>query len=277
MKTLYVSDLDGTLLSREARIPVYSIERLNRMIEAGMTFTFATARTAQSARAAVEGLCLRTPAILYGGGLIYDYASHETLRAVLFEKEVKEYVLSVLLTYGIQPFVYGASAEGTRELVVWNRQAETTGMQRYLSQRCGDSRLYPLDGGGELLNGFVFNFKCVGPAEQLEKAWNVLKFDSRLICLYHKETYQNDYWIEISPRESNKASAVAFLKERLGCGRGTCFGDSSNDSDMFDVCDEKYAVKNADDWLKAKATAVIGYCEEDGVAKWLESNAGFGL
>ena len=117
MKTLYVSDLDGTLLSREARIPAYSIERLNRMIEAGMTFTFATARTAQSARAAVEGLCLRTPAILYGGGLIYDYASHETLRAVLFEKEVKEYVLSVLLTYGIQPFVYGASAEGTRELV----------------------------------------------------------------------------------------------------------------------------------------------------------------
>ena len=42
---------------------------------------------------------------------------------------------------------------------------------------------------------------------------------------------------------------------------------------MFDVCDEKYAVRNADDWLKAKATGVIGYCEEDGVAKWLDENA----
>ena len=53
-----------------------------------------------------------------------------------------------------------------------------------------------------------------------------------------------------------------------------CFGDSSNDSDLFDVCDEKYAVENADDWLKAKATGVIGYCEEDGVAKWLDEHAG---
>ena len=51
-----------------------------------------------------------------------------------------------------------------------------------------------------------------------------------------------------------------------------CFGDTSNDSDMFDVCDEKYAVMNADSWLKEKATGVIGYCEEDGVAKWLENH-----
>ena len=40
---------------------------------------------------------------------------------------------------------------------------------------------------------------------------------------------------------------------------------------MFDVCEEKYAVMNADDWLKAKATGVVGYCEEDGVAKFLET------
>ena len=29
---------------------------------------------------------------------------------------------------------------------------------------------------------------------------------------------------------------------------------------------------NADEWLKEKATGVVGYCEEDGVAKWLEAN-----
>ena len=62
---------------------------------------------------------------------------------------------------------------------------------------------------------------------------------------------------------------MQFLRSRLGCDRVVCFGDTSNDSDMFDICEEKYAVKNADDWLKAKATGVIGYSEEDGVAKWL--------
>lgn len=275
MKTLYVSDLDGTLLTREERVPAYSVERLNRLMDAGMVFTFATARAAWSARNATQGLCYRTPAILYGGGLVYDFAARNSLRTVLFGQEEKEYVLSVLREHGISPFVYGASCDGSHELIVWNRLAESTGMKRYLARKGGDSRLLPLDGEGELLNGYVFNFKCVGPAEQLERAWNVLKYDPRLICIYHRETYQSDYWMEISPREANKASAVRFLKEYLGCERAVCFGDSSNDSDMFDICDEKYAVKNADDWLKAKATAVIGYCEEDGVAKWLEQNSGF--
>ena len=59
----------------------------------------------------------------------------------------------------------------------------------------------------------------------------------------------------------------------LGFARAVCFGDSANDSEMFDVCDEKYAVRNADEWLKGKATGVVGYCEEDGVAKWLAESA----
>ena len=84
--------------------------------------------------------------------------------------------------------------------------------------------------------------------------------------------YQNDFWMEISTRGANKAKGVLFLKDYLNCDKVVCFGDTSNDSDMFDVCDEKYAVKNADEWLKEKATGVIGYCEEDGVAKWLEAN-----
>lgn len=44
----------------------------------------------------------------------------------------------------------------------------------------------------------------------------------------------------------------------------------------LDVCDEKYAVMNADEWLKRKATGTVGYCEEDGVTKWLAENAVFG-
>lgn len=275
MKTLYVSDLDGTLLTRGERIPAYSIERLNGMIAAGMTFTFATARSVQGAHRAVEGLDLRTPAMLYNGGLIYDYRSRETLFYKLLQQDVKGHVLYVLQSLGIAPFIYDADANGTRERVVWNRLKESDGMKRYLSRRSSDSRLTPVESDDALLNGHVFNIKCVGPFELMEQAWNILKYDTRLICIFHRETYQSDYWLEISPREATKANAVLWLKHHLGCERAVCFGDTSNDSDMFDVCDEKYAVKNADDWLKEKATAVVGYCEEDGVAKWLEQNSGF--
>ena len=44
---------------------------------------------------------------------------------------------------------------------------------------------------------------------------------------------------------------------------------------MFRVADEAYAVQNADEELKAAATAVIGGNNEDGVAKWLLEHAIF--
>lgn len=271
-KTLYVTDLDGTLLTREERVSAYSIEHLNHLLDEGMAFTFASARSAWSAKQAVEGLRIHIPVILYNGGLIYNYVTHETLHAVLFEEELKQYVLSVLRSYDIAPLVFGAHTR-ERECIAYRQGQESYGILRYLKRREGDIRICPARSEEELLFGYVFYFKCIGPREQLERAWNILKYDERLICIFHPETYSSDFWMEISPRAATKANGVCFLRRYLGVGRVVCFGDTSNDSDMFDVCEEKYAVMNADEWLKAKATGVVGYCEEDGVAKWLEQNA----
>ena len=160
-----------------------------------------------------------------------------------FEEDWKYYVFSALRRFGINPFVFGACRD--REWVKWMTGGESFGMRRYISRREGDIRLQPVYSERDLLDGYIFYFKCI------------------------------DFWMEISPRAATKANAVTFLKEYLGCSRAVCFGDTSNDSDMFDVCEEKYAVMNADDWLKKKASGIVGYCEEDGVAKWLAQNSGF--
>ncbi len=266
-KTLYVSDLDGTLLTKYETVSPYSAQLLNDLMERGLLFTFATARSVVSAKSATSALGIRTPVILYNGGLVYNLSTREVLRAVLFTPEEKGYILTVLEEYGIVPFVFGATNE--RETLRWIDGRESYGMKRYLDRRRSDARLCQAANEGELLEGNVFYFKCIGPREQLERAWNDLKLDTRFICIFHQETYQNDFWMEISPREATKANAVSFLRNRLACDKVVCFGDTSNDSDMFDVCDEKFAVMNADGWLKEKATGVIGYCEEDGVAKFL--------
>ncbi|MDE6274410.1 MAG: Cof-type HAD-IIB family hydrolase, partial [Clostridiales bacterium] len=259
------------LLTRREKVSPYSLDLINRLISEGIVFTFATARSFRSATSAVEGLNINAPAILYNGGLICNLARKEVLRAICFDDTTKYFVLDELKKHGINPLVFGATAE--REYMSWITGNETPGEKRYLSRRAGDERLRPVNCAEELMRGEVFYFKCIGPKEQLERAWNVLKYDSRIICIFHQETYQSDFWMEISPRSATKANGVAYLKEKLGFDRVICFGDTSNDSDMFDVCDEKYAVMNADEWLKAKATGVIGYCEEDGVAKWLAANA----
>ncbi len=276
MKTLFVTDLDGTLLTKEERVSEYSREKLNRMIERGLMFTYATARSYESAQKAVAGLELNIPVVLYNGGLIYHPKTGQTLHAVLFNDEDKSYIYSVLRAHNIQPFVFGVTSDRSRERVSWISGSESIGMQRYLLRRKDDTRIVSAQNETELLSGSVFYFKCIGPQSTLERAWNDLKLDSRYICIYHQETYQSDFWMEISQREATKANGVKKIKEITGCDRVVCFGDSSNDSDMFDVCDEKYAVMNADEWLKQKSTGIIGYCEEDGVVKWLEKNSGFG-
>ncbi len=272
--TLYVTDLDGTLLTKEEKVSAYSREKLNRMTDAGMLFTFATARSVLSAQRAVEGLRVSAPAILYNGGLVYDFGAQKALFTALIGEEERYAVMDVLRAHGIFPFVFGARTADA-ERVAWLEQNESEGIRRYLSRRAGDERFCPVRTEDQLLSGYIFYFKCIGPREQLERAWNILKYDERFICIFHPETYTSDFWMEISSRRANKANGVRMLKELLGCGKAVCFGDTSNDSDMFDVCDEKYAVMNADSWLKEKATGVIGYCEEDGVAKWLEAHAGF--
>ena len=50
-----------------------------------------------------------------------------------------------------------------------------------------------------------------------------------------------------------------------------CFGDEVNDLPMFELADERYAVKNAAPELKKLATAVIGSNDEDAVARWLQA------
>ncbi len=270
MKTLYVTDLDGTLLTKEERISEYSLAKLNSLVDRGLLFTYATARSTLSAERATQGLKLNIPAVLYNGGLIYDRTTDTPLYASFFEEADKRYVLQVLRSFGICPFIYGATRE--REHIKWMPERATEGMNRYLSRRVGDNRLIPVHTDDDLLDGYVFYFKCIGPGDQIGEAWNALKYDQRFVCIYHQEMYQNDFWMEISTKGANKAKGVLFLKDYLKCDKVVCFGDTSNDSDMFDVCDEKYAVKNADEWLKEKATGVIGYCEEDGVAKWLEEN-----
>ena len=61
MKTLYVTDLDGTFLTKEERISSYSLEKVNALVDRGMLFTYATARSEWSAEKATQGLKLNIP------------------------------------------------------------------------------------------------------------------------------------------------------------------------------------------------------------------------
>ena len=65
MKRIYISDLDGTLLNSQGYISDYTIKTINDLVERGMIFTYATARSLVSAAPVTKGLTKNLPLIIY--------------------------------------------------------------------------------------------------------------------------------------------------------------------------------------------------------------------
>ena len=61
MNPLYVSDLDGTLLTNEATLSEYSKAELQRLLHEGVSFSVASARSVVSIRKIMQGLHLTLP------------------------------------------------------------------------------------------------------------------------------------------------------------------------------------------------------------------------
>ena len=72
MRTLYVSDLDGTLLRSDERTSGYTNRTVNRLVGEGMLFSYATARSFQTARKVTAGLEAEIPLIVYNGAAVAD-------------------------------------------------------------------------------------------------------------------------------------------------------------------------------------------------------------
>ncbi len=56
MKTLYVSDLDGTLLRNNERTSNFTNSVINDLTRRGMIFSYATARSLITAKKATKGI-----------------------------------------------------------------------------------------------------------------------------------------------------------------------------------------------------------------------------
>ena len=85
---LYVSDLDGTLLDKNAQVSEYTSATLNELISNGMDFTVATARTNATVSKILSGLTLRLPVILMNGVLIYDNIKGRYIFRAVIPKDI---------------------------------------------------------------------------------------------------------------------------------------------------------------------------------------------
>ena len=266
MNTLYVSDLDGTLLRSNETISEYTSNIINSLIDRGMIFSYATARSLITAKKVTKGINARIPLIVYNGAFVIDNLTEDIMIANYFDDSVHN-LLDDLLANKVYPIVY-AYIEG-KEKFSFVPELCTAGMTKFIDSRKEDVRTNAVDTINKLKSGEIFYITCIDEPEKLKPLYE--KYKDIYHCVYQREIYTNEQWLEIMPLTASKSNAIKQLQSLLECEKLIVFGDGQNDIDMFVLADESYAVQNAHEDLKKYATAIIASNDDDGVAKWLES------
>lgn len=267
MKTLYVSDLDGTLLQSNERTSEYTNNIINELVERGMLFSYATARSFETSHKATIGLNANIPLIIYNGAMVVNNKDGSILLKNFFGNDVTE-LLNDLFSEGIFPIVY--SFIDGKEKFSFITSKCTNGMKMFIDSRKNDRRTNPVNKKEDLLKGNIFYITCIDEKQKLKLLYE--KYKNTYHCVFQIDIYTQEQWLEIMPKEASKSNAIKQLKEVLGCEKVVVFGDGTNDIDMFEIADESYAVANAVNELKSVATAVIAGNNDDGVAKWLQEH-----
>ena len=262
-KVLYISDLDGTLLNANETLSAYTALSLNALIEQGLLFTYATARSFVTSSKVTNKIDFKIPVIIYNGTFIYDSVSDKILLSNSFTDDESTLITDLLLSSGIFPIVY-SFINGTEKFTYYEKSI-SRGLQAFLNSRKDDARRNPSMHIDALLNGDIFHFTCIDDYYRLLPVYDKLKHI--FSCVIYKDIYTGEYWLEIMPQKASKANAVMQLKKMLCCDKVIAFGDNNNDISMFESADECYAVENACKELKEYATSVILSNENDGVAK----------
>ena len=264
--TLYISDLDGTLLNSAAKLKPRAADMINDMTENGLLFSYCTARSLSSAAEIMKDVKLKAPVALMNGAFIYDPQSGEYIIKNIFSGKQVDIIEKTVRELGESPMI-DAFIDGE------SRNSHLSGAKNlrfYTDERRNDKRMRPLESYDGMFDGEVFYAVFIDPKDRdaLDRAFTL---ENGFLTACYRDVYnEKRVWYEVFSASAGKANAVLAIKRLTGADETVCFGDNANDLPMFSVSDRKYAVANAIPELKAAADAVIGSNESCGVPVFIE-------
>lgn len=268
MKTLYVSDLDGTLLDRKARLSQRSVSIIRSLIDKGVLFSVATARS-QSAIGILDSLGVAVPSIHLNGVLMYDNSSKKYLDCVPMDTAAARQIISILKSFDRMSFVYKFDSDCGIN-VEFERLSNEVERNFFEARKNNDYKSFRQT--KDILvseDDRVIYFTMVDKYERLLPIKNEISKVVGAKATLYRDNYTNMFFLEVFSSKATKAAGVLKLKEMLGADRLVTFGDNLNDLEMLGVSDFGIAVGDAVDEVKQKADLVIGNSYEDGVAEFL--------
>lgn len=268
MKTLYVSDLDGTLLRSDRTVSEYTMQTLRKLGEKGGMFTIATSRGLVGFRLlGLDRLPLSAPVLMMGGVMEYDLARGKILHTLPIAAEQAAKIYKCCDQCGVS--LHAHLREGDNTIIAYTDRDRPI-QRAFLESRLTQvpqmyRRVEQLPTEGEIVYLSVTDtYDEVAPLVELLKTIDGIAYN------FYPDCYAENAWfLEVFHGDGGKDKAVLRMKERLGADRVVAFGDNHNDIPMLRVADKACVVENGAEDVRAVADEVIAGNDFDGVAKYL--------
>jgi len=256
---LVVSDVDGTLLTKDKTLTDGARAAVRRLQDAGIGFTLTSSRPTVGMRFLVEPLAITLPLGAFNGSAIVD-PQLNPIEQHLIPTSAVERSLGVLDEFGIDIWLFTSDKWFTRngdgEYVPNEKRAiradptVVADFSPYLSSAC----------------------KIVGSSADAELLQRCEAAMLEAVGAQATAVRSQSYYLDVTPPGCDKGTFVQAMARRLGISTDAVatIGDMENDLAMFRASGLSIAMGNATDDIKKIATRVTASNEDEGFAKAIE-------
>lgn len=271
MATLFVSDLDGTLLGPDRKVSAVSVNLINEAISAGAMFSVATARTPATVAPLLDDIESPLPLIVMTGAAIWDREQNRYIHAYFHREKTAQYLADLYRRHGLSAFVYILGNDNVIHIYHIGEMSELE--REFMAERIQTpyKNFHILDKEeGELPKNLnrVLLFYSMRPTEEVRRVYDEIKDSDDLRAVFYHDMYGDKIALmEVFGPEASKANAVRQLADMVGADRIVAYGDNVNDIPILEIADDPVVVENAVEAARIVAGRVIGPNSEDSVAK----------
>lgn len=267
-----VTDLDGTLLNKEQKIPSKTKQYLKDLQKRGIKIILASGRNPKRMQEMIDDLELDTYCIAGNGYKIFHTTSNEEIIMDSFTKEETHYYFQKLKQYGEEILAFSP-----------------TTLYSYIPEKIKEEKLDYLQehklpkpmnliGGPyhiiydhskayekiELQSDFkqeVYKICVKGKKATLLKIQKAMK-DEKCQCVI-----TSDNWLELLPLNNSKGNALKQVAKKMNfkLEEVIAFGDGENDLSMLELVGKAYAMENGTDSLKQQIKKIAPSNDKEGV------------
>ncbi len=252
---LVVADIDGTLVTSRRRITSRVRRAVREAQRRGVRVCLATGRTWHSARRYFQALGADPPAILYNGGLIYDFVRDWVIyRRPMSLRQAQRVIRALDAFPDLAAHYYvdgGIYVRWHTPLVL-----ATARQDHILPQAVGDFRR---------LRGEPMKFRILGPRHRLVALARRVRRAGGPGTL----VFSGPNSLEVLPPGTSKGAALRRVARLLGVPlrQVLAVGDELNDLSMLQVAGCGVAMGSAPRELRRVADYVAPSSDEDGLAE----------